>query len=385
MNMAVVRTWLVYVFTLMLVCLLNIDGVLSWYAGKSEGREEILRGLAELKRIQMVTGIQPVLNRMECAAGFAFEGSYKDKSKCREYFRDDQPGPPKVAGMHTSVPEVSSLDNTRMDSAVQREEPFSPHPEINEFDQTAGDGQSRAVVAQMGATKSKRRHARRRHRIRTARGLHPPKSEIQADEPSGSREPPFRGVAATDHDHDAQPEPVFAVNGQAIDERSPSNTMRMTAARGAHWDIAPAMAVSPVSIQVAAVRELSESGPATGSAPDSVPEVGILGMAAFHSVLLVGDSLAHGLAMALGPDLKDQAGAAFSCFAKVSSGLNNPNVINWEKTVRMLLQQGVPNLVLVMMGVNDANNHIRDGSRVCLVGTPEWEQAYENKVENFLR
>jgi hypothetical protein len=107
--------------------------------------------------------------------------------------------------------------------------------------------------------------------------------------------------------------------------------------------------------------------------------------AAFQSVLLIGDSLAHGLALSLGRDLKDREGAAFSFVAKVSSGLNNPNLFNWEKTMRMLIEHGAPDLVLIMMGVNDANNHIREGNRLCVVGTPEWGQAYENRVESFLR
>jgi hypothetical protein len=59
-------------------------------------------------------------------------------------------------------------------------------------------------------------------------------------------------------------------------------------------------------------------------------------------------------------------------------------VLNWEKTMRMIVRKGCPDIVLVMMGINDANNHIRDGSRLCVVGTPEWCDAYQKKVAEFL-
>jgi hypothetical protein len=38
-----------------------------------------------------------------------------------------------------------------------------------------------------------------------------------------------------------------------------------------------------------------------------------------------------------------------------------------------------------MMGINDANNDIRESGRLLTVGTPEWADAYEEKVRSFLR
>ena len=84
MKTEVVRTWLVYLFTLLAVAALNIDSVGSWYLNKGEGREDIRIGLARLTAVHSETGVGPWLTSLECAAQSLFEGAYKDKSKCRD-------------------------------------------------------------------------------------------------------------------------------------------------------------------------------------------------------------------------------------------------------------------------------------------------------------
>ena len=107
--------------------------------------------------------------------------------------------------------------------------------------------------------------------------------------------------------------------------------------------------------------------------------------AGFSSVLLVGDSLAQNISLPLNRELGVHGEVRFTHFAKVASGLANPNVLNWEETIRALMKERTPDLVIVMLGINDANNHLWEDGKLCMVGTGEWADAYENKVRNFLR
>jgi hypothetical protein len=138
------------------------------------------------------------------------------------------------------------------------------------------------------------------------------------------------------------------------------------------------------AIKLTSVRDARLDRQTEDQAPSNPKEGTASGTGNYHSVLLVGDSLAYGLGISIARDLKQQQGTSFSSFTKVSSGLNNPNVLNWEKTIPMLIEKEPPQLIMIMMGVNDANNHIRDGGKLCVVGTNEWRQAYEKKIENFL-
>jgi lysophospholipase L1-like esterase len=287
MKSAAVRSWLVCFFTVLLVGLMNIDNVFSWYANKGGGREEVLSALTELKRVHGETGIGPWLNRLECAAGFAFEGSYKDKSKCRNAME---------------AREVVSGENIVASSSTPHEPAALARFELKGDDETA------------------LQYARLEDGI----GSLPAEEAFDAT-PGGDG-------SGTSQSHGG-----------------------------------------------------GETGLSAGQTGITSVQEGPTDLAESQSVLLVGDSLAHGLALSLGRDLKKRNGTAFAYFAKVASGLNNPNVINWEKTVPSLIANGNPDVVLIMMGVNDANNHIREDGKLCVVGTPEWARAYENRVESFLR
>jgi lysophospholipase L1-like esterase len=386
MNTAVVRAWLVYFLTLLSVGLLNIDGVISWYGNRCEEREEVLRGLANVKRVHMETGLGPWLDQVECAMGFAFEGSYKDKSKCQ--------------GTSEGTVSVAEQGPAEHRLALDENWPYGAWQVVGSLESILFQVQDGSLV--LHKTEVMRESERMtedwramgpRNESKTQQengnglgiGLSSASQRLEADTPRTVKKPrPKRGTRvarASEASSDGrQPDKGQGFDGLASTEGAQS---------GLEFDpfggprVAKELAVT--GKELAAVRDDKGVRPAGGRASNLSLDGEAIGNTEYQSVLLVGDSLAHGLAVSLGPDLKDRAGAAFSCFAKVSSGLSNPNVLNWEKTIQMLLQKGAPSLILIMMGVNDANNHIRDGNRLCLVGTPEWAQAYENRVESFLR
>ena len=386
MNTAAVRTWVVYCLTLLSVGLLNIDGVLSWYGNRGEEREGILRGLADVKRVHMETGLGPWLDQVECAMGFAFEGSYKDKSKCQ--------GTPEGAGPAAGPgPAEHRL-------ALNENWPYGTWQVIGSLDKISSQVQdgsaaldSTEVVRELEGMTEDWRAMGPRNESKTQQengnglgiGLHSAGQGLEADAPRTRGKMRHKRGTRVARATEASSQGHPAGKGQGVDELGTNEGVQSDREVDPSSGRRAAEESAATGKKPAAVRDDKGARPAGGRASNSSIDGEAIGHTEFQSVLLVGDSLAHGLAMSLGPDLKDRAGAAFSCFAKVSSGLSNPHVLNWEKTIQMLLQKGAPSLILIMMGVNDANNHIRDGNKLCLVGTPEWAQAYENRVESFLR
>jgi hypothetical protein len=387
MKTAVVRTWLVYFFTLLSVALLNIDGVVSWVVNKGEGREEILRGLGKLKHLHKESGIGPWLVSLECAAGPAFEGSYKDKSKCRDVMEGSAAVSWKLTTMGPSTLQEAKPNETQSDPVYQDHTPPRVLGESAPTDQVAvmhePDGatpfyltveasDSRAPAAAVGNVLEKPARAST--------------EQAGSEDRLAETEPPIGTAVPVDRHPESSPAMALAQEERGGGDLGASRSMPVGNGSDADSDLGAAAAARAQGIELAALHSSSEvRPPVVGQNPDKGLCGEELGKTEFQSVLLVGDSLAHGLALSLGRDLKDRRGAVFSFVSKVSSGLNNPGVFNWEKTMRMLIEHGAPDLVLVMMGVNDANNHIREGNRLCAVGTPEWGQAYENRVENFLR
>lgn len=123
--------------------------------------------------------------------------------------------------------------------------------------------------------------------------------------------------------------------------------------------------------------ELAASAGQSASAQDPAKK-------AVKSVLAVGDSLALGLAPSLEKSLQRYEGVNFARVGKVSSGLASPHIYDWEKNVPVLIDEHHPDILLVIMGVNDANNNIRFGDIKAILGTPLWPEAYQKRVESFL-
>jgi len=81
------------------------------------------------------------------------------------------------------------------------------------------------------------------------------------------------------------------------------------------------------------------------SAPKLVPPL---------DVLVVGDSLAVTLAVSMDKVFKEYDGLTMIPKGKIASGLFNPQYYDWEKALRQFLREYKPQVVVVMMGANDA-------------------------------
>jgi hypothetical protein len=72
------------------------------------------------------------------------------------------------------------------------------------------------------------------------------------------------------------------------------------------------------------------------------------------NVLVVGDSLAVTLAVSLDKAFKEYEGLTMIPKGKIASGLQNPQYYNWEQALSQFMKEYDPQLVIVMMGANDA-------------------------------
>jgi hypothetical protein len=72
-----------------------------------------------------------------------------------------------------------------------------------------------------------------------------------------------------------------------------------------------------------------------------------------------------------------------SIHTKISSGLTRPDFYDWPRAMQGLVQQEKPDVVVLMLGANDAQGMLVDGQAVeCC--TKAWQSAYRNRVERVM-
>lgn len=100
-------------------------------------------------------------------------------------------------------------------------------------------------------------------------------------------------------------------------------------------------------------------------------------------VAVVGDSLASGLGVYLERVLKPSL-TRVTKQGRISTGLARPDYFNWMAAMRQIMDGYRPDLVVVMIGENDNQGLLApDGQLETAIGTFQWPQAYQQRVENF--
>lgn len=147
------------------------------------------------------------------------------------------------------------------------------------------------------------------------------------------------------------------------------------------------LARSPEGMRMAWAATFAGAGFDLALATDAAqtPPVADVAKKLIKSVLVIGDSLALGLAPSIEKSLQRFEGVTFARVGKVSSGLASPHIYDWEKNAPTLIEEHKPDVLVVIMGANDANNNIRVGDVKAILGTPIWPEAYQARVESFLR
>jgi hypothetical protein len=102
-------------------------------------------------------------------------------------------------------------------------------------------------------------------------------------------------------------------------------------------------------------------------------------------VAVVGDSLAAGLGVyaerALSPAL-----TRVSKQGRISTGLARSDYFNWPAEMQQIMDVFRPDLVIVMVGVQDNQSLMSAGGQLqTQIGTPQWPPAYQDRVTQFAR
>ncbi|MBD2299109.1 DUF459 domain-containing protein [Nostoc sp. FACHB-190] len=103
--------------------------------------------------------------------------------------------------------------------------------------------------------------------------------------------------------------------------------------------------------------------------------------------LLLGDSIMSFLGVAFENDVKksDYGLESIKVFYKISTGLNRIDFYDWYSRTRELIQQNNPDIMVVIFGGNDDQNILDANKKLYAELTPEWEKAYEERVERYAK
>lgn len=97
-------------------------------------------------------------------------------------------------------------------------------------------------------------------------------------------------------------------------------------------------------------------------------------------MLVIGDSLATDLGWAL---QSADAPLAVTIDTRPATGLARPDYFDWDAQLAADLEHDRPELVVVMLGGNDAQGFLMDG-RPVLFDTPEWRATYAARVRGLM-
>jgi len=100
-------------------------------------------------------------------------------------------------------------------------------------------------------------------------------------------------------------------------------------------------------------------------------------------VVVVGDSLGMGLSTALGR-VFDPSIIQFADQARLSTGLARSDYFNWIKGMEQITTRFRPDVVVVLIGVNDDQSIILPSGGIVPEGSEEWRGVYEDRVDDFL-
>ncbi|MEA2555231.1 MAG: uncharacterized protein QOI60_562 [Actinomycetota bacterium] len=100
-------------------------------------------------------------------------------------------------------------------------------------------------------------------------------------------------------------------------------------------------------------------------------------------VVVVGDSLAGGLGVYMERVFQPSL-VRVSDQGRISTGLARPDYFDWPASMEALVQSYQPDLVIVMLGENDAQSLVNaEGRLETPIGTPTWRAGYAARVQDL--
>jgi hypothetical protein len=101
-------------------------------------------------------------------------------------------------------------------------------------------------------------------------------------------------------------------------------------------------------------------------------------------VLIVGDSIGSDLGVGLGRMLDEAGGFVTRIDARESTGLARSDYFNWPYQIGLDVSAFRPDVVVIMIGANDAQSVSLPGGHWAYFGTPQWQSAYRARVAGIM-
>lgn len=101
-------------------------------------------------------------------------------------------------------------------------------------------------------------------------------------------------------------------------------------------------------------------------------------------ILEVGDSLGMDLGAALQSDLDGSGVVSVTMDAQGDTGLANEGYYDWPTALTGDLASAQPQIVIVLLGANDAQGFVVDGTAQAF-GTPAWQSTYAQRIDAVLQ
>ena len=169
----------------------------------------------------------------------------------------------------------------------------------------------------------------------------------------------------------------------------PGNATGLSTAANATAPVAAVNATQgmPATNSTAAAANATGGMPAT-NATQGMPATNATAAAANATVphdkplvLLVGDSMMmEGLGPALLRNLRGRDDLVVVREAKYSTGLSRMDYFDWPAFMESLVEKYTPDVVIITMGGNDAQDIVDENKKRHFVGTPSWEERYRERA-----
>ena len=147
--------------------------------------------------------------------------------------------------------------------------------------------------------------------------------------------------------------------------------------------------MAPVSGAAGMVGQLDHavaSTPQTPAPPEPSPEMPAPKRLRPKTVLIAGDSMImEGFGVALQRELQKRKHLKVFREGKYSSGLSRPDYFNWMPYLKELLAKHKPELLVVSLGANDAQDIVDEKGKRHFVSTDSWNEIYGNRVLELMK
>lgn len=200
----------------------------------------------------------------------------------------------------------------------------------------------------------------------------------RAEDFPASRDGGVAGRAAPSHLASAASAPTAGRTGQTASARSTTADPRISKAHGRSIGKAEGRSKRKPDRRRSADRQRTRTqAPRTGSVHfTGTPERSFEPQGPGLSVLVVGDSLAVGVGMTLESAFQGHSRVTMKKMGKISTGLDSPRFYDWNSVLREALSREKYDVVVVMLGANDAHNSPGDSA---------WARRYEAKFSDLLK